>query len=98
GTFHNQGPTSTPSTMMPRTTPPKSASLWRRKRRHDSSPQRRRGVWAAPPDNASTVADAGVEPAIEHVCNEVEEDHQAGEHEGDRHDHRRVVGEDRADE
>src|SRR5947209_10839024 len=42
----------------------------------------------------SAIADAGVEPAIEQVRDQVEEDDQAREHEGHGHDHRRVVAQD----
>src|SRR5687768_1704625 len=98
GTFQSHGPTSTPKMMMPRMTVPKSASLWRRKRRHASAPQRTFGREGAPPARISPEGDTGIEPAIEHVGDEVEHDDQAGEDERHRHDHGRVVGEDRADE
>src|SRR5687768_3729140 len=87
GTRQMRGPKSTASTITVRTTVPKSASLWRRKRRHTSAHgellRARAGLGAM---SASAVGDAGVEPAIEQVGDEVEEDHQAGEHEGHRHD------------
>ena len=44
------------------------------------------------------IGDARVEPAIEQVRDQVEEDDEAGEDEGDGHDHGRVVGEHRVDE
>src|SRR5436190_9169393 len=98
GTPHSQGPTSTARTMTARMIAPANASLCRRKRRHASAPSRARGLSGAPPISASAVADAGIEPAIEDVGEEVEEDHEAGEHERHRHDDRRVVREDRADQ
>src|SRR5712671_3484078 len=74
--FQNKGPNATISTMMPSTMSPATASLWRRKRRHASAQGEvslRRGA------TALAVADAGVEPAIEQVGDQVEEDHEAGE-------------------
>ena len=47
---------------------------------------------------ASAEGNAWVEPAIEDIGDQVEEDDEAGEHERHRHDDRRVVGEDRADQ
>src|SRR5687767_12600783 len=98
GTCQRSGPSSTASAMKMRITAPATARRWRRKRRHASA----QGEWlrlrltgAGPP---LTVRDAGVEPAIKDVGEQVAEDHQDREHERDRHDHRRVVGEDRADE
>src|SRR3990167_10636361 len=41
----------------------------------------------------SAESDAGVEPAIQDIGNEVEEDDETGEHEGHGHHDRRVVGE-----
>src|SRR6478735_6145439 len=96
GSFQIQGPAMTAITITARISVPRSASWWRRKRRHAS--ERGGFAGARAPASDSTVGDAGVEPAIEQVGDEVEEDHEAGEHEGHRHDHRRVVGEDRADE
>src|SRR5688572_7113742 len=84
-----------------RMTVPPTARWWRRKRRPTSAQGevlRLRLAAGAGAASASAVADAGVEPAIEEVCDQVEEDHEAGEHEGHRHDDRRVVGEDSADE
>ena len=71
------------------------ASLWRRKRRHASAPARGAPARRRAPRRVSG-GDARVEPAIEHVRDEVEQDDEAGEHEGHGHDDRRVVGEDRA--
>src|SRR4051812_30932717 len=93
------GPKATISTMMVSTISPATASLWRRKRRHASAPGEtlRRGA-AAAAVSALAVADARVEPAIEQVGDQVEEDHEAGKDEGHGHHHRRVVAQDRVDQ
>src|SRR5690349_8663837 len=88
GTCQIHGPASTANRMINRISAPPKASLWRRKRRHASVPQPTRGRIAPPAPEALAEADAGIEPAIEDVGDEVEEDHQAREHEGHRHDHR----------
>src|SRR6185295_16700128 len=93
------GPNRTRKAISPSTTRPAIASLWRRNRRQASAHgellrARSTGGSAMP----SAVGDAGVEPAIEDVGEQVEEDYQAGKHERHRHDYRRVVGEDRGDE
>src|SRR5436190_157673 len=93
--FQNSGPKATIRTMMPSTISPATASLWRRKRRHASAHGEvslRRGAMAL------AVADAGVEPAIEQVGNQVEDDDEAGKDEGHGHHHRRVVAQDRVDQ
>src|SRR6187200_2633845 len=83
GTRQRSGPKSTASTITERMSTPMTASLWRRKRRHTSAHGElllaRAGLAGMSP---SAVGDAGVEPAIEEVGDEVEEDHQAGEDEG----------------
>src|SRR5688500_10520280 len=89
--------------MISSTTAPVTASTWRRKRRQVSSAgeiERALRSWAAATTvaGASAERDAGVEPAIEDICNEVEEDDETGEHEGDAHHDGRVVGEDRGDQ
>src|ERR1019366_3963918 len=92
--FHKSGPNTTISTIMASTTSPATASLCRRKRRHASAAGetfRRRG-------DAPSIADARVEPAIEQVGDQVEENDEAGKDEGHPHDHGRVVAQDRVDE
>src|SRR5689334_8246187 len=90
-TFHSSGPNSASTTRLT------SASLWRRKRRHASpSSETRRRRDTSPPAGATSpaplaVTDAGVEPAIEQVGDEVEDDHEAREHERHAHDDGRVV-------
>src|SRR3984893_14254756 len=97
GTCHHSGPSTTVRMINDRTTALATASRWRRKRRHASRPgaMRLRGAATA---TALAVGNAWVEPAIEEIRQQVEKDDEAREHEGDRHDHRRVVGEDRGDE
>src|ERR1017187_5796763 len=95
--FQTSGPNATISTITASTTRAATASLRRRKRRHGSAHggtlRRRTGAAAA-----LAVADGGVEPAIEEVGDQVEEDDQAREDKGHGHDHRRVVAQDRVDE
>src|SRR5262252_5540880 len=97
GTLQIQGPNATSSTIVARMTALSTASLCRRKRRdasrHGDTP--RAGMGAR---TTLAVGNAGIEPAIQDVGEQVEGDHEAGEHECHRHDHGRVVGEDRADE
>ena len=75
-----QGPNSTASTINASTNRLANASLWRRKRRHASAPGRDAAGARRRPrrHRATAVADAGVEPAIEHVGNQVEDDDEAG--------------------
>src|SRR5947207_13544575 len=99
-TFQTSGPTATRTTIATSTVRPTTASRCRRKRRHASAAGetlRRRGA-ATLSATGLAIADAGVEPAIEQVGDEVEEDDEAREHERHRHDHRRVVAQDRIDE
>src|SRR5256885_12763807 len=86
------------------TTAPVTASTWRRKRRQVSSAGeieravRGPATVAAARAGASAERDTGVEPAIEDVCNEVEEDDETGDHEGDAHHDGSVVGQNRRDQ
>src|SRR4029077_2349249 len=81
-----------------RTTVLASASRWRRKRRHASSHGEKCRAGRCATCGTLAERDARIEPSIEDVRDEVEQDDEAGEHEGARHDPRRVVGRDRADE
>src|SRR4051794_6026544 len=75
-----------------------TASLCRRNRRQAS---RAGEICGARPSLAApglAESNAGVEPAIKHIRDEVEEDHQTREDEGHGHDDRRVVGEDGGDQ
>src|SRR5436190_4154737 len=99
-TFQTSGPIVTRSTMTTSTVRPTTASRCRRKRRHASAAGetlRRRGA-ATVSATGLAIADAGVEPAIEEVGDEVEEDDEAREHERHGHDHRRVVAQDGVDQ
>src|ERR1051326_4332350 len=97
GTRQSAGPSTTARPIASRTIVLATARRWRRKRRQASSAGETWGASSrlAP---ASAVSDAGVEPAIEHVRNHVEQDHQAREHEAYAHGARGVVREDRIDE
>src|SRR5260370_31606547 len=97
-TLQSAGPNTTASAMMMRMTAPATASRWRRKRRQASSAGETCGARPSLAAPGSAVSNAGVEPAIEEVCDEVKEDDETGEDEGHRHDDRRVVGDDRADQ
>src|SRR5947209_16720519 len=93
--FQTIGPKATIRIIVASTTRPSTASLWRRKRRQASAAgerSRRRGgapvaAAAAASGGALAIADAGVEPAIEQIGDEIEQDDEAREHEGDGHDH-----------
>src|SRR3954465_6349901 len=95
-TFQTNGPNAMARIIASKMNVLANAILWRRKRRHASShgEKCRAGRCGA---ITSAEGDARVEPSIEDVRDEVEQDDEAGEHERHRHDHRRVVGEDRAD-
>src|SRR6185295_7096092 len=99
-TRQTSGPKATSTTISARTTRPSTASRCRLKRRHASAHGEtlRRGSAGAVCASGSAVADAGVEPAIEEVGDQVERDHEASEDEGDRHHDRRVVALDRVDQ
>src|SRR4029078_6078241 len=89
----------TSSAISASTTAPATASRWRLKRRQASAHGELLLARGAPGRRTpSAVGDAGVEPAIKEVSEQVEEDHEAGQHEGHRHDDRRGGGEDRADQ
>src|SRR5271163_5188916 len=98
GTCHSRGPNATASAINARMTVLATASLCRRKRRQISPAGDARSPRAMPSGIGLAVGDARVEPAIEDVGKQVEQDHEAGEHKRHRHDNRRVVGEDRTDQ
>src|SRR4029077_4155520 len=94
-TFQTKGPSAIAAIIKTRTTALASASRWRRKRRHASSHGEKCRAWRCATAGTLAEGDARVEPSIEDVRDEVEQNDEAGEHEGHRHDDRRVVGEDR---
>src|SRR5262245_52531390 len=98
GTCHTSGPNATASNIKPRTTALTVAGRCRRKRRHVSPPVEACSPGATRSGAALAVGDARVEPAIKDIGGQVEQDNQAREHKRYRHDHRRVVGKDRADQ
>src|SRR6187549_1080919 len=69
-TFQSSGPKATISTMIARTTRPATASRCRRKRRHASAAGETLRREAA---LELAIGDVGIEPAIEEVGDEVEE-------------------------
>src|SRR6185436_8804044 len=91
-TGHSHGPRSTASAMNARMKAPATASRWRRKRRQASMPSETCFGSRSAPAASLTVGDAGVEPDIGDVGEQVVEDHEARKHERDRHDDGGVVG------
>src|SRR5438105_414886 len=96
-TFQTNGPSAMARIIASRMNVLANAILWRRNRRHASSHGEncragRCGVIT------SAEGDTRVEPSIEDVRDEVEQDDEAGEHESHRHDHWGVVGENCADQ
>src|SRR6476620_6880612 len=103
GTRQRNGPSAMAAMIASTTTALTTASRWRRKRRHDSCHGEKRclrrsgtgtatATGGAATAGASAERDAGVKPAIDDIGDKVAEDDEAGEHEGDGHHHRRVVG------
>src|SRR5262245_4374563 len=82
-TFQAMGTSKMASTITIRMKPLASARRWRRKRRQASSPGEKLRARACAGVPASAVANAWVEPSIEDIGDQVEEDDEAGEHEGD---------------
>src|SRR5262245_20179613 len=78
-TFQTKGPNSTSATISSSTIRLATAILWRLKRRQASAHGE---VDARRFTATSAEGDAGIEPAIEQVCQKVEQDHEAAEHEG----------------
>src|SRR3546814_7699973 len=97
-TGQNNGPNRTPQISRVSTTAPPTAMGGRRNRRQAPMPGETCFRLTTAAGGASGVGDARVEPAIKEVRNQVEDDDQAGEHEGDRHDHGGVVGQNGVDQ
>src|SRR3984893_10169296 len=99
GTRQKNGPKATASIISARIPILATASRCRRNRRQVSSASEGcRALRPAPPTPALAIRDARIEPAIEDISDQVEQDHKTGEHEGHGHDHRRVVGQNGADQ
>src|SRR5690348_3216835 len=98
GTAHKSGPNATASSIDARTAKLTIASRCRQNRRQVSNPGEVRSVASTIAGETLAVGDARVEPAIENVGNQVEQDYETGKYEGHRHDHRRIVGENGADQ
>src|SRR5690349_13476044 len=97
-TFQMNGPSAIARIIANSTNVLASASRWRRKRRHASSHGENGRVRRWVTSGTLPERDARVEPSIEDVRDEVEQDDEAGEHERDRHDDGCVVGKNRADQ
>src|SRR5882757_1185937 len=92
------GPSRTAAVSSARIATLTTAMRWRRNFRHASKPGE---MWRGRPSSgtmASTVGDAGIEPAIDDIGQEVEDDDETGEYERHRHDDGGVVGEDGGDQ
>src|SRR6266403_3319872 len=99
GTCQTSGPKATASIISARIAVLATARRCRRKRRHVS---RASEVWRAlrpvPATPTLAIGDARIEPAIEDIGDQVEQDDETGEHKGHGHDHRRIIGQNRADQ
>src|SRR5215471_15964519 len=98
GTRQSRGPIKIASASSVSTITLTAARRCRRKRRRASRPGEKRRSLRTGARATSTVGDAWVKPAIDDIGQEVEENDETGEHEGHRHDNRRVVGKDRTDQ
>src|SRR5215831_11620094 len=94
GTDHSVVPNRMASTMATRITPLATARRCRLNRRQASSPGENRRPLTRVPVRTSVEGNARIEPAIEDVGDEVEEHHEAREHERHGHYDRCIVGED----
>src|SRR5947209_258410 len=92
------GPNSTADVSSVRTATLATAMRWRRNFRHTSMPGETRRLRPSSGIAISAIGDAGIEPAIDDIGQEVEDDDETGEHEGHRHDDGGVVGENGADQ
>src|SRR5688572_3641197 len=86
GMRQTYGPIRMASTMRPSTPVLMTASRCRRKRRHASRVGENVGARVVAGAATSAEGDARVEPAIEDIGNQVEEDDETGEHERHGHD------------
>src|SRR3979490_2179420 len=95
GRRQSSGPNKTADVSSARITTLATAMRWRRNFRHASAPGETRRERHSSGIAISAVGDAWVNPAIDNISQEVEDDDETGEHECYRHDDRRIVGEDR---
>src|SRR5215469_503111 len=98
GTRQTSGPSATASTIRAKITMLTTAGRCRRNRRQVSVPGETRLARPPPSCPALAVGNARVEPAIEQVGDQIEQDDEAGKDERHRHDHRRVVRQYRTDQ
>src|SRR5882757_446681 len=98
GMRQTSGPNRTADVSSVRTTTLTTAIRWRRNFRHTSTPGETRRLRPSSGITISAVGDAGIEPAIDDIGQEVEDDDETGEHKRHRHDHGGVVGEDGGDQ
>src|SRR6266581_6222762 len=98
GMRQTSGPNSTADVSSVRTTTLTTAMRWRRNLRHTSTPGETRRRRPTSGIATSAIGDAWVEPAIDDIGQEIEDDDETGEHERHRHDDGGVVGEDGADQ
>src|SRR5579872_58678 len=98
GIGHSVGPIRIASASSASTMTLAAARRCRRKRRSASRPGEKRRSAFLTGTAVSTEGDAWVKPTIDDISEQVEENDEAGEHESDRHDDGRVIGENRADQ
>src|SRR5690349_9847643 len=92
GTLQRSGPTRMAATIAKRIARLATARRWRRNRRQASRLGEKRRSWLRSAALVSAIGDAWVEPAIQDIGDEVEEDDETGEHECHCHDNGRVIG------
>src|SRR5262245_6216202 len=97
-TGHRLGPSTIAAIIKARMTALAKARRWRRNLRHASKPGETGRARRRPPGATSTEGDAGVEPSIQDIGDQIEEDDKAGKDKSHGHDHRGVIGQDRADQ
>src|ERR1043166_2128164 len=96
-TFQTKGPSAIAAIIASRMKVLASASRCRRNRRHASRHGEKGRVRRCGAAATSAERDARIEPSIKDVRDEVEQDDEAGKHEGHRPDDRLFFGEDGAD-
>src|SRR5215510_11698754 len=97
-TGHTVGPSTMAAIIATRTTALAKARRWRRNLRHASKPGETGRERLRPAGAASTEGDAGVEPSIQDIGDQIENDDEAGKDKSHCHDHRGIIGQDRTDQ